>query len=125
VRLAAFALIVLVIVSAISAFGASISLSSSNVGRESVSVAAEDIKPAACGDLYLTNIVRGYGTITGIPANDLIIGSAGVDTVDGSGGDDCILGGGGDDYLAGSDGNDVCLGGFGNDMFTDCEVEFQ
>jgi Ca2+-binding RTX toxin-like protein len=125
VRLVVFALITLVIVSVISAFGASISLSSSNVGQESIPVTAEDIKPAACEGPYLTNIVRGNGTLTGTSANDLIIGSAGVDTVDGAGGDDCILGGGGDDYLAGSDGNDVCLGGFGNDMFTDCEVELQ
>jgi hypothetical protein len=118
-------LFTLMVVSVVSAFAAGISVPASNVGQQSVPVTAEDIKPAACGALYLTNIVSGSGALTGTAANDLIIGSAGADTIDGAGGDDCILSSGGDDILAGSAGNDICLGGVGNDIFIDCEVESQ
>jgi Ca2+-binding RTX toxin-like protein len=124
-RLVFLGLLALLIVSVVSAFAAGLSVPASNVGQESVPVTAEDIKPAACGGIYLSNIVRGSGTFTGTAANDLIIGSAGTDTIDGAGGDDCILGSAGDDSLAGSDGNDVCMGSAGNDTFTDCEVEAQ
>jgi Ca2+-binding RTX toxin-like protein len=119
------ALIALIIFSVVSALAAGVNVPASNVGQQSIPVRAEDIKPDACGGLYLTNIVRGSGTLTGSAGNDLIIGSAGADSIDGAGGDDCILGGGGDDILAGSEGNDICIGGVGGDTFTDCEVEIQ
>ena len=124
-RLVFLGLLALLIVSVVSAFAAGLSVPASNAGQESVPVTAEDIKPAACGGIYLSNIVRGSGTFTGTAANDLIIGSADTDTIDGAGGDDCILGSAGDDSLAGSDGNDVCIGSSGSDTFTDCEVEVQ
>ena len=123
-RLLILAFLALFIGSVVSALAAGINVSASNVGQQSIPARAEDIKPADCGALYLTNIVRGSGTLTGTAA-DLIIGSAGADMIDGAGGDDCILGSGGDDILAGGDGNDVCVGGTGNDTFTDCEVETQ
>ncbi len=116
---------VLILVSITSAFAAGISMPSSSVGQQAISVTAEDIKPPACEALYLTNIVSGSGTLTGTVGNDLIIGSVGADTIDGLGGNDCILGGGGDDSLIGNDGDDACLGGPGNDIFTNCEVENQ
>ena len=118
-------LLALLVVSVVSAFAAGINVPASNVGQQSAPVTAEDIKPAACDGLYLTNIVSGSGAVTGTTGNDLIIGSAGTDTIDGDGGDDCILGSGGDDSLTGSEGNDVCLGGTGSDSFTDCETEAQ
>ena len=124
-RLVLLGLLTLLIVSVVSAFAAGLSVPASNLGQQSVPVTAEDLKPAACGGIYLSNIVRGSGTFTGTAANDLIIGSAGTDTIDGAGGDDCILGSAGDDSLAGSDGNDVCIGSAGTDTFTDCEVETQ
>ena len=125
VRLAALAFLALIVISVRSAFAAAISVPASSVGQQAVRVTAEDIKPAACGSLHLTNIVSGSGTLSGTAGNDLIIGSAGADTVDGLGGNDCILGGGGDDSLTGNEGNDVCLGGGGTDLFTDCETEAQ
>ena len=125
IRFAIIGLIALIAVSVVSAFAAGISVPAANVGQQSVSVTAEDIKPAACGSLYLTNIVHGSGLFTGTAGIDLIIGSSGADTIDGLGGDDCILGSGGDDSLTGNEGNDVCLGGAGTDTFTDCEVEAQ
>src|SRR5215208_655267 len=124
-KIFAFGSFLLILASIVSAFAAGISVPPSNVGQQSVSVTAEDIKPAACEALYLNNIVSGSGTLNGTPANDLIIGSAGADTIDGLGGDDCILGGGGDDSLIGHDGNDVCLGGPGSDSFTNFELEVQ
>ena|SRR5215208_1946767 len=124
-KLLIFGLLTLIVVSVGSAFAAGVTVPASNVGQQSISVTAQDLKPPACNGLYLTNIIRGSGTMTGTPANDLIIGSTWADTIDGLGGDDCILGGGGDDSLTGNDGNDVCLGGPGNDNFTDCEAEAQ
>ena len=124
-RLLSAAALVLILVSALSAFAAGLSATSSNVDRKSVSVSANDVKPPACAGLYLSGIVTGAGTVTGTAGNDLMIGGSGADVIDGLGGNDCILGGGGDDTLAGGEGSDVCLGGPGNDLFTDCESEVQ
>jgi Ca2+-binding RTX toxin-like protein len=111
----------LIVVSVASAFAAGLSVPASNVGQQSVSVTAEDIKPAACATLYLTNIVSGSGTLTGTSANDLIIGSSGADTIDGLGGNDCILSGSGEDFIDGGDGTDVCFASLGTDTFINCE----
>jgi hypothetical protein len=124
-QLFAFGLLALILVSITSAFAAGISVPASNVGQQSVPVTAEDIKPAACAALYVTNIISGSGALTGSTGNDLIIGSAGADTIDGLGGDDCILAGNGDDLITGGDGVDICIGGPGTDTFTTCESEIQ
>jgi Ca2+-binding RTX toxin-like protein len=124
-RLVLLGLFALLIMSVVSAFAAGISVPASNVGQQSVFVTAEDVKPAACDTLYLTNIISGSGALIGTAGNDLIIGSAGADSIDGLGGNDCILGSGGDDSLTGNEGNDVCLGGTGSDTFTECEAETQ
>jgi len=124
-QLFVFGLLALILVSITSAFAAGISVPASNIGQRSMPVTAEDIKPAACAGLYLTNIVSGSGALTGTAGNDLIIGSAGTDTIDGLGGDDCILAGSGDDLITGSDGTDICIGGPGMDTFATCESENQ
>ncbi len=124
-KLFAFGSLALILISLVSAFSAGLNVPYSNIGQQSVPVTAEDLKPPNCASLYLTNIVRGSGTLTGTAANDLIIGSAGVDAIDGLGGDDCILGSGGDDSLTGNEGTDVCLGGSGTDAFMTCETENQ
>jgi Ca2+-binding RTX toxin-like protein len=116
----------LLLVSVLSAFAAGLSVSRSNVGSQSIPVTADDLKPAACNGLYLTNIVSGSGSLTGTAFNDLLIGSAGVDTIDGLGGDDCIVAGNADDIVIGGDGNDACLGGPGTDMLdATCEMANQ
>jgi hypothetical protein len=120
-----FGLITLILVSAITAFAASIDIHPSNVGVESIPVRAEDIKPPACSALYLTNIIRGSGLFSGTAGNDLILGSTGNDTIDGGGGDDCIVGGDGDDTIDGNSETDVCVGGAGSDNFSNCETEIQ
>jgi len=124
-RIISLGFLALLAVSVVSAFAAGISMPATNLGQQAVPVTAEDIKPAACGTIFLTNIVSGSGVLTGTTGNDLIIGGAGADFIDGLGGNDCILGGGGVDTLTGNEGNDVCLGGAGIDVFADCEVEAQ
>jgi Ca2+-binding RTX toxin-like protein len=124
-RLVLLGLFALLIMSVVSAFAAGISVPASNVGQQSVFVTAEDIKPAACDTLYLTNIINGSGALTGIAGNDLITGSVGADTIDGLEGDDCILGGDGDDLITGSDGTDICIGSSGTDIMATCEGENQ
>ncbi|MBI5294387.1 MAG: hypothetical protein HY869_02845 [Chloroflexi bacterium] len=118
-----FGLFALIAVSTATAFAAGIAAPDSNVGRKSLAVTAEDIKPSACNEIALTQIISGSGTLNGTSGNDLIIGSSGDDIIDGMGGDDCILAGSGDDSLAGNEGADICLGGPGSDTYTSCEYE--
>lgn len=120
-----FLLVTLIIISALSALAAGLTVSESNVGRESIPVMADDLKPSECAGLFLTQVVSGSGTLMGTGGNDLILGSPMADVIDGLGGDDCILGGGGDDDLIGNDGVDICLGGPGSDTFNACEAESQ
>jgi len=118
-----FGLITLIFVSVITAFAAGMIIEPSNLGRLSIPISAEDIKPPACSALFLTNIVKGTGTINGTAGNDLILGNSGADMINGLGGDDCILGAGGDDNITGGDGGaDVCIGGTGSNIFTTCET---
>jgi Ca2+-binding RTX toxin-like protein len=115
----------MILISASSAFAAGISMPASNLGEQSVSVTANDIKPSACNSIYLTNMISGSGTLTGTASNDLIIGSEAVDIIDGEGGDDCILGRNGNDVIVGGEGFDICWGGPGDDLFSICENEKQ
>ncbi|MDA1062258.1 MAG: hypothetical protein O2895_05060 [Chloroflexi bacterium] len=97
----------------------------SSAGTVNAPITVNDLKPASCASITLTDIQAGSGVITGVGSrSELILGSPGVDTIDGSLGDDCILGGGGDDDITGGVGTDVCIGG-GNagDVFTSCETE--
>jgi len=124
-QLVTFGLLALILVSVGTAFAAGITVSSSNIGKQSVLVTANDVKPSACAALNLTNLISGSETLTGTEGNDLIVGSSGADMIDGLSGDDCILGGGGDDTITGNEGTDICLGGPGTDSFTSCEGENQ
>jgi len=121
----AYGLLALILLSIASAFAAGLSVPASNVGQQSMSVTAEDIKPRSCDSLSLTNIVSGSGTLTGTSANDLILGSSGADTIDGLGGNDCILSGDGDDIIDGNDGIDFCLAGPGTNTLINCEGDGQ
>ena len=124
-KLTLLGLVVLIFASIFTAFAAGITIPESNATYLSFPVTAEDIKPPACSALFLTNIVRGSGAITGTAGNDLILGSSGNDTIDGMGGDDCIEGAAGDDTIDGNTGTDICLGGAGTDTFSNCETEIQ
>lgn len=121
-RIALVVLLGLVVASVASAFAATNTIAPSNIGIQSVSVHANDLKPAACAGLDLTTVIHGSGTITGSSGNDLIFGSSGDDIIDGLGGDDCIVGGGGKDIIDGNDGTDVCIGSGGTVTFVNCET---
>ena len=96
-----------------------------SAGTDSTVITVNDIKPAACAGITLTDIQTGSGVIIGVGnRNELVLGSPGVDTIDGKLGDDCILGGGGDDDITGAQGTDVCIGGGqAGDVFATCETE--
>lgn len=85
------------------------------LGESRRTITPNDLKPAACAALSLTNLITGSGTFNGTNNNDLILGSPGADTINGRQGGDCILGGGGNDVIYGFVGNDVLLGGPGDD----------
>ncbi len=96
----------------------------SKLGLGRRSVAANDLKPAACAALTLT-VVRGPAPGGG-NANALILGTSASESINGNRGRDCILGGGGNDTLRGNGGSDVCIGGPGTDTFhSTCEVRIQ
>ncbi len=124
-RVAGFGLVLLAFISVVSAVAATNNVPSSRLSDVHLLVGANDLKPAACASLDLTNVVSGAGTITGTSGNDLILGSSGADTIDGGGGDDCILGGAGDDTIDGNTGTDICIGGAGTDTFNNCETTVQ
>lgn len=111
-QLLGLSLIGLVLLSTFSAFATSIVIVPSRVDEVIVPATANDLKPAACDTLDLTNITTGNNPST---SNDLIFGSDGADTLSGGDGDDCLVGRGGSDTLNGDNGNDILLGGSGND----------
>jgi len=125
IQLLVFCFVLFVLISALTAFTAGISISNTSLSVQSSLASANQVKPSACTSLNLTNIVSGSGKLTGTNGNDLILDGSGMDTIDGLGGDDCILGGGGDDIIDGNSGTAVCLGGPGADAFTACESEIQ
>ena len=105
-------------------------------------VTANQLKPAECVSLDLSNIVILSLGESSTDGNDLILGTDKRDTVDGGDGDDCIVGGdknndlsggngndiilGGDkrDTISGGAGNDICYGGGGNNAITTCETSY-
>jgi Ca2+-binding RTX toxin-like protein len=107
------------------AFTAANTVNPSRAGSSQVAVTANDLKPAACAALVLTQIVTGSGTINGGGTGNLILGGPGVDRIKGAGGDDCILGGGGNDDINGNGGRDVCIGGPGLDTLRNCTTVYQ
>lgn len=122
-QLLLFGLIMLVLISVVTAIAATNTVPPTRLDNEIKSITSNDLKPSSCVSLDLRNIISGSGTITGTSGNDLILGSPGDDTISGLGGDDCILGGNGNDTISGGDGNDICNGGgSAGDTFTACEA---
>ncbi|MBL8049981.1 MAG: hypothetical protein JNM46_02055 [Anaerolineales bacterium] len=124
-RFLTFCLLVLVIITTLTAIAATNTVPATRIGSEAIAFQINHLRPSACAGLSLTTLITASGTITGTAGNDLILASSGADTIDGLGGNDCIVGGGGDDNINGGDGSDVCIGGSGNDIFTTCEGEVQ
>ncbi len=135
---------VVVVISVFTAVATSNTISGSRAGGDQSSVTGNDLKPAACAGINITNIVDIGAGESGTAGNDLILGTAGNDTaIRGKGGDDCILGGAGDDsrrlpfgfipglyggngddVLIGGPGYDACSGGNGSDIYIGCEIEW-
>ena len=108
----------------ISAFAATNTVASSRAERDVSAITVDHKKPRPdCNALTVTNLVTGGAG--GGPANDLVLGTAGVNNpLRGQGGTDCIHGGGGNDLLRGDAGTDVCIGGPGVDTFhASCETQ--
>ncbi len=125
-RLFATSLLVLVLVSLASVSTAANSVPATRAGSSSRSIGAQDLKPADCASLTLTNLVTGSGIINGTNAADLVLGSSGTDTVMAGNGNDCVVGGGGADVISGGAGTDVCIGGPGIDVLDiTCETAIQ
>ena len=66
---------------------------------------------------FETGMARGYWTLDGTGADEVLLGLDGRNSIDGGAGDDIIHGGhdSSGDILNGGDGNDVIFGGTGND----------
>ena len=123
-RLVVVGLAALVLSSIMSAMAASNSIPMTGLDEISRSITVNDLKPAQCDAIHLTNLIAATGMISGTASNDLILGGSGADTISGEGGNDCILGGGGNDTLYGDSGTDVCIGGSGDDILDDsCEAK--
>jgi Ca2+-binding RTX toxin-like protein len=124
-RLVGVGLAALVLSSIMSAMAAANSIPTSGLDEISRSITVNDLKPAQCDGIHLTNLIVATGAISGTDDNDLILGGSGADIISGEGGNDCILGGGDNDTLYGGSGNDVCVGGGGNDILNDsCEAKY-
>jgi Ca2+-binding RTX toxin-like protein len=123
--LSVFAVAAVLFVGAGSALTAGNTVPATHAGSVTRGIAANDLKPAACAGITLTDLVTGSGTFSGTNGNDLIVGGPGNDTINGKAGDDCILGGGGNDSINGGGGNDVCIGGPGIDSFAGCSTAIQ
>jgi Ca2+-binding RTX toxin-like protein len=125
-RVLATGMVVLVLISLASVSTAANSVPATRAGRSTRPIGAQDLKPAACASLSLTNVVTGSGAINGTNAADLVLGSSGTDTMLAGNGNDCVVGGGGADVINGGAGTDVCIGGPGVDVIDiTCETSIQ
>ncbi len=132
VRWGVGAFLLVLALSWMTAYSASIDVPVSRVDEDWFVADPNQMKPDECGGIVLTNIV--VAPDQGTAQNDLVLGTAGVDLLLGGDGDDCILGGTGIDLLVGDDGDDVlighpdswdvCFGGAGNDQFFSCDLVF-
>ena len=145
-QLAIFTLVVLVLVSVLTAAAAANLVPVTRADDLSLGArTADQLKPPQC-TMALTNIVicTGIGICSGSGGADLflgtpgddtggtriaggngadcILGGAGNDDLRGQGGNDIILGGDGDDTINGGAGTDICYGGAGTDTFSNCET---
>ena len=115
-------LAIVAVAAATTGLSASNSVPATRLGRVSMSITANDLKPAECSSINVTNIVTGSGVLTGTNGNDLVLGGSGIDIIDAGVGDDCAVGGSGLDTIAGGLGTDVCIGTNGA-TFATCETE--
>src|SRR3970040_1423280 len=97
------------------AYAAATTVPSTRMDEDNLSISANDLKPAACSGINLTNIVTGGGLIFGSGGADLVLGGAGGDLVFALSGDDCILTGSGNDTIFAGAGKDRVIDRSGED----------
>jgi hypothetical protein len=93
-RLAVFALILLVVVSIITASAAANTVPTSHLTDQTTAITGNNLKPAQCASYNLTAIVVCGPSIiyTGTSANELILGSSSSKWINGQSGTDCCIG---------------------------------
>lgn len=122
-RVIFFSLMLLFVITAMTAIAATNTIPPTRADVNSISFQIGHLRPVECSGLSLSSLVSGSGVLTGTEGNDLILASSGADTINGMGGNDCIVSGGGDDIIDGGADADICVGGAGSDVFTNCEGE--
>jgi Ca2+-binding RTX toxin-like protein len=133
-RMAFIGMLLLILFSMMTALAAANTVPTSRLDDDQVSIGLNDLKPAQCASITVTNLITtpGFlGIYLGTNQNDLIIGNSGGNTFMGAGGNDCMMGGGGNDTFYGGSifgdngAADVCIGGPGTDSFSGCETAIQ
>lgn len=109
-----FALVILILLTAMAAFAATNSVPLSRAYLNSSSIAISNLVPSECSAQGITIIYSVYGTRED-GDNGLYLGDGNANTYKGGKGTDCLVGGGGDDELDGGNREDILLGGAGND----------
>lgn len=124
-RLVFIILIVLILMSSVTALAATNTVPTTRIGQQINSISANALKPTQCTANLTMIVVCTGGNCDGTGASELLLGTPAGERIRGRGGTDCIIGGGGDDQLVGNGGSDVCIGGPGTDTFTSCETQIQ
>ena len=95
---------------------------------QALTVTPNTLKPKACDNINLTNVISGSGIVNGTAENDLILATDPNSTLNGNGGSDClvigdglvgVLDGGGPP--SGDTDVDICIGGL-QTTYTRCET---
>jgi Ca2+-binding RTX toxin-like protein len=123
-RPAFFSLLLLSIMSLVSAFAAGNTIPITGKLDTTVALTVQQLQPPDCNGLTLaTYVVSPGGSYTNNGASALIIGTAGFDSISAGGGNDCIVGGTGGDNLKGGKGGDICFG-TNSTIFQSCAAAY-
>lgn len=124
VRLGLFGAVgLLVVVSVLSSDTASNSVPPTRLGQVVLAIGPNDLKPAACSGITVSNMMIGNGAaiLNGTNASNLIVGVPGTVTINARQGDDCVVGNSDVVAISGGPGTDVCIGGAATE-FALCET---
>lgn len=113
----------LAVVGIVSADTASNTVPPSRLGESTHAIGPNDLKPAACAGITVTNMMVGTGSaiLNGTNASNLLIGVPGTLTINARQGNDCVAGNSAVLVINGGAGTDVCIGG-ASTTFAQCEV---
>jgi hypothetical protein len=93
-RLAVFVLVLLVVVSIITASAAANTVPTSHLTDQTTAITASNLKPTQCASYNLTVLLvcGSAGTCNGTNSNELILGSTTTTRINGRAGTDCCIG---------------------------------